>query len=160
MALFCADEGGRVCRANRQVIKGAITAPVGNFIPAAIPPPPGAMQPGCTARSGFPSWLMHFRFEETRYGRASGNQAVPTNWRQPSSSLKLELRNEANNFTQVCTITTSNNASVLAQTWNRCFPDTGLAQRYIETYFRFNQTSAELRVNQTWFCSDTDPSEP
>ncbi|KAK5655527.1 hypothetical protein OQA88_5458 [Cercophora sp. LCS_1] len=161
MPLFCADDGGRVCRANRQVVKGQLIAPVNGFTPSTIPPPPGAMQPGCTARSGtYPSWFMHFRFEETRYGRASGNRPLPLNWQQAARILQLEIRNEANNYTQRCTISTYDNATVSAQTWRRCFPDTGIAQRYIETYLKFNQTSAELRVNQTWFCSDTDPSQP
>ncbi|KAK3370376.1 hypothetical protein B0H63DRAFT_552312 [Podospora didyma] len=160
MPLFCADDAGRVCRANRQVIKGQLTAPVSPFTPATIPPPPGATQPGCTARSGIPTWLLHFRFEETRYGRAAGNQQVPSSWRQPTRILTLQLRNDANNYTQTCTITTSDDPAILAKTWRRCFPDTSLAQRYIETYFKFNQTTAQLQINQTWFCSDTDPSQP
>lgn len=161
MPLFCADDGGRVCRAKRHVIKGELMAPVVAFTPAAIPPPPGAMQPGCTAKSGIPTWLLHLRFEDTRYGRAPGNAATPSSWRLASRTLTLVLRNDANNYTQTCTIDPGDGSlAASAQTWLRCFPDTGLAQRYIETYLRWNQTSAELRVNQTWFCSDTDPSTP
>lgn len=166
MPLFCAEDNGRVCCANRHVVKGTLTDPLYYYTPAAIPPPPGANRPGCTAGSTIPSWIIsNFRFEETRYRRVIGIQPSPPqiSWPRPSRTLTLSLRNTAIDHLQSCTITLpdtdpSNSQSVT--TWLRCFPSTGLAQRYISTHLRFNTTTATLHINQTWYCSDTDPSKP
>lgn len=166
MPLFCIEDSGRVCKANRHTVKGVLQAPVSYFTPAAIPPPPGANRSGCTASSTLPHWVVSdFRFEETRHRTATGSDPGPSRYPfgRASRTITLSLRNTANDHLQSCTITlpdTDPNNSLPVTQWLRCFPNTGIAQRYIATHIQFNTTSANLRLNQTWYCADTSPDRP
>lgn len=160
--LICAEDGGRVCRANRHTVKGILRKPI-RYQPATIPPPPGATRQGCTSGSVIPSWTVrNFRFEETRSTRTIRTQALPplSRW-SVKRNLTLDIWNSAIDYATSCSITLPGDWPTNGTgPWLRCFPDTGIAQRFVQTYIKFNSSSAELKVNQTWYCSDTDPLQP
>ena len=169
MPLFCTEEQGRVCRANRHIVKGELQVPF-RLTPVAITPPPGTNLAGCTAKSATPRWVVsRFRFEETRkttrLGSAARTPPTPGSWGYPTRLINLSLTNSANDYLQSCTSYSFETAysrpnSGPVTPWIRCFPENSVAQRYIETYIQFNTTSGVLRLNQTWYCSDTDPLRP
>ncbi|KAK3348678.1 hypothetical protein B0T25DRAFT_608834 [Lasiosphaeria hispida] len=166
MPLFCIEDNGRVCKANRHIVKGVLQNPVGYFTPAAIPVSPGANLSGCSASSTLPHWVVsNFRFEETRRRTATGSDPGPSRypWGRAARTIALSLRNTANDYLQSCTITLPDtdltNSNPVTQ-WLRCFPNTDIAPRHMATHIRFNTTSAELRLNQTWPCADIDPTRP
>ncbi|KAK0648008.1 hypothetical protein B0T16DRAFT_455514 [Cercophora newfieldiana] len=161
MPLFCTED--QVCKANRHTVKGELQTPL-RLTPVAATPPPGANLAGCTANSATPRWMVStFRFEETRkttrLGSAARTPPTPGSWGSPTRMVNLSLTNLANNYTQSCTSYTYGDTRPVTP-WIRCFPENVVAQRYIETYIQFNTTSGVLHLNQTWYCSDTDPSRP
>lgn len=155
MPLFCAEDNGRRCKANRQTIKGYLTEPLLNYYPAAFTPPPGANRPGCTAASILPRWIVsNFRFEETR-------RMTSTN---PAREIAISFRNTAFDYVQSCTVTlpesdTANSYPVTK--WLHCHATPVTASHpHVKTYMRFDTTRATLSLNQTWYCADTDASRP
>ena len=161
MPLYCL--GSSSCHANRHTVKGQLQEPA-QYDPVDVPPPPGASKPGCTASSLAPQWVIRsFRYEERRNWRSQAANATPppalTEWKyQQQATLSLDLLNKANDYAVSCRVLLQLDSN--KNNWQRCFPDTGRAQYYVETYVRFHPTTAELSVNQTWFCSDTDQSQP
>ncbi|KAK1751131.1 hypothetical protein QBC47DRAFT_464326 [Echria macrotheca] len=162
MPLYCLDGESQTCHANRHTVKGQLQEPA-QYDPVDVPPPPGASKAGCTASSLAPQWVVRsFRYEERRrYRSEAANTTVtpPTEWKykyKPGITISLDLLNKANDYAVSCSLVVPENTT----SWQRCFPDTGRAQYYIETYVRFDPATAQLSVNQTWFCSDTDPSQP
>lgn len=154
MPLFCADDGGRVCTANRHTVKGELFEPV-NLVPQGIPSPPGANRVGCTADSAHPKWAVHkFRYDEVRY-----REGRTTAWGQPSRTIMFAVENFAINFTQECRITIPADANLKTQ-WFRCYSDPGLIQYPVQTYVFFDADKGDISLNQTWYCADTDPSRP
>lgn len=155
LPLFCADNNGRVCTANRHTVKGELYQPV-SLIPQPIPPPPGANRPGCTSTSVPPNWsITKFRYDEIR--SRGGYPADP--WSAPSRAIQFAVDNPAINFTQECRITIPSTAN-LTTDWFRCYSDPGLIQHPIQTYVHLNPATGEISLNQTWYCADTDPSSP
>ncbi len=169
---FCAENGGRTCRANRHSVKAQLQRPV-QWTPAPVPPPPGADRRGCTTASHIPSWTIHnFRYEHERSILLFNGETLPpvSEWplgsyfpQQASRIMSIEIRNQATNHLQTCTIQSFDGKLTdtdIATQWYRCYPDTGLAVHFVETYIQFNPATAELRVKETWFCDDTDPNKP
>ncbi|KAK5658126.1 hypothetical protein OQA88_2682 [Cercophora sp. LCS_1] len=159
---YCVTGDGGVCRTNRYVARGQLQRPA-QFDPLPVPPPPGADRVGCTTTSQSPKWVVHsFRFEEKRTLRTTYQTPAPpvSAWPgAPKNTLSLQLRNRANDYTVACQLDVANE-DLAAKKWLRCFPDTGRAQHFIETYVQFDLPTAQLRINQTWYCNDTDPSRP
>ncbi|KAK3995329.1 hypothetical protein QBC44DRAFT_320892 [Cladorrhinum sp. PSN332] len=162
------------CVANRQYIKAQLQRPV-QWSPDLIPPPASALHPGCTGNSQIPSWVIHkFRYEDERaiFWFAEDPNPLPpiSQWPfgpyypwDPSRTITLEIRNQANNNLQTCQLRSFSRTETDAQfarRWHRCHPDTGNSIHYIETYVQFDPSTANFRVNETWFCGDTDPSKP
>jgi hypothetical protein len=167
MPLYClaaTDNTTSTCHANRHTAKGQLQDPA-QYDPVDVPPPPGASKPGCTASSLAPQWVIRsFRYEDRRNWRSQAVNATSpstlTEWKyNPRITLSLDLLNKANDYAVSCRLPLPFDDSDTNK-WQRCFPDTGRAQYYVETYIRFNPATAELNVNQTWFCSDTDQFQP
>ncbi|KAK3339805.1 hypothetical protein B0T25DRAFT_636249 [Lasiosphaeria hispida] len=165
MPLYCLDGDTKLstCRANRHTVKGQLQVPA-QYDPVDVPPPPGASKAGCTAVSLAPQWVVRsFRYEERRNWRSQvANATAPpvAEWNyKPQNTLSLDLLNKANDYAVSCRLDLSS-ADLANNTWQRCFPDTGRSQYFIETYVRFHPATAVLSVNQTWYCSDTDASQP
>jgi hypothetical protein len=155
MPLYCIDDGGRTCRAGRITLEGTLNTPV-SLTPARIPPPPNTDVPGCTSLSTLAQWTVRkFLYLRTGGGRFNDTYFVL------SRSLELEIRNDANNFTQSCVITDSA-IDGPNDKWFRCFPEAAhvFSQHEIETYVQFNVDTSRFAINQTWYCNDTEAGTP
>lgn len=166
LPFFCTENGGRTCRTNKSYVRGQLQTPI-QWTPDRIPAPPGAQRPGCTSDSQVPSWVLHaFRYEDERMTYTQGNnQSAPPldQWRlgprenRLSRTLTVQIRNKATDYLQMCVVQTfeGETDAEAATRWHRCYPDAGLAVHFVETQIQFDPITANLRVNETWFCADT-----
>jgi hypothetical protein len=146
-------------------IEGHLRKPV-SLTPAPIPPPPNANTPNCMINSqkpGEPIWtITKFLYMTTKRGftnhfGSSNGELFPFN-----RTLEIVLRNDANGYTQSCVI---NDPAIDNATdkWWPCFRERAphtFAKRAIETYVQFNKDTGLLRINQTWYCNDTQKATP
>lgn len=148
---------------NPMTIRGSLTKPF-SLTPAPIPAPPGASTPNCLAnsQSSAPIWtLTQFLYRSTERNPSLPGASYAT--QSPyNQTLQIELRNNANGVTQSCVF----NDPVLDNTtdrWWGCFNATNLhtfPQYTIETYIQFNRDIGNIKVNQTWYCNDTEDGAP
>jgi len=162
--LFCLDGDNSVCRANKHTVNGQLQKPI-QFDPATVPVFPGASRQGCTSGSVIPTWtIRNFRFEEYRQTQTLRNQLLPplSRWSGLRRNFTLELKNPAIDYSLTCSATLPDKGPFTgAYEWVKCAPSGGMVTpRYVDTWIKFNSTSAELSLNQTWYCSDTDASRP
>ncbi|KAK5659415.1 hypothetical protein OQA88_616 [Cercophora sp. LCS_1] len=166
---YCVENNGKLCRSNPLTIRGQLTAPARIYQPELPPPPalPSNMSvAGCTARSGGPGWqIAKFWFNQTRLTelRGADRDRLTRNSLQ-RRVMEVELRNVANNYVTSCTIT-SDKVNDGVGGWSRCeLEAAGAGGGYrIETFIQFNHSytgRSTFSWNQTWYCSDTDPSVP
>jgi hypothetical protein len=166
MPFNCTDtDGHTVCLANQVFVRTGILNPV-SIEPPFYSLPANLSVQGCTAASLQPSWVINkLHFEQTRFALRIGDRAVPDfqNTGARNNSMELEIQNTANKYTESCIITDPVLNSINDTTkWLRCSSSngTGNTQYAIETYVQVNVTDGSVKVNQTWFCDDTNPTSP
>lgn len=143
-------------------------------------PPPGHDFPSCAARSEQPT---SFRVRRLTYN--SSNQVVSgvrggsrgkggregRRATTASPRLQFDLTNNSNNYTVHCDMTSerfaggggSGSGDDDPTSWVSC--GGGGTMRIpevynISTFVQFDRPSANLVVNQTWFCDDVNPEYP
>ncbi|GAB1317059.1 hypothetical protein MFIFM68171_07269 [Madurella fahalii] len=148
-------------------LRGSLTKPV-SLTPAPIPAPPNTDTPNCLVNSQHPYqpiWtLTRFLYQATKRGVDNFPAAGEVNGVlfPYNRTLEIELRNEANGFTQSCAF----NDPILDNVTDRWWPCSyaksphTFPQRAIETYVQFNRDTGRLKVNQTWYCNDTQQAAP
>lgn len=148
-------------------IRGSLTKPV-SLTPAPIPAPPNTDTPNCLANSQHPYnpiWTVtRFFYQATK--RGIDNHPLAAEWNGVlfpyNRTLEIELRNEANGFIQSCAF----NDPILDNVTDRWWPCSyaknphAFPQRAIETFVQFNRDTGEFKVNQTWYCNDTQLPTP
>lgn len=170
---YCPEGDGGACRTNQHTVRGVLYRPA-YIVPEPVAPPPGADKTGCTALSqSSPEWILHgFKFEEKRdwwvyvdhrdgttppYNSGDLTPLPPVStWGPATNTISIQLRNKANGYGISCNFTVSD-ADLAAKKWLRCYSD---SQTWIDTHIQFDVATAQLRINQTWYCSDTDASKP
>jgi len=169
---YCIENDGKLCRANTITIAGDLRSPARISQPniPTAPPPDSISVPGCTAGSGAPTWqIPKFLYNKTTLTEFDRGTANPrgASLRTRLRTMEFELRNTANKYTTSCKLTGAD-ADDPKGKWFRCgdgkaTTSLGTPQYQVETWFSFNLTEADggrLKWNQTWYCSDTDPSTP
>ena len=161
LPFYCTDDGGSTCRANRLTLRGGLTKPASIGVPETnFAPPPNISTPGCTAGSGAPSWTVtKFWFNQTKFGRTQGNRSL-TSTSPKGQILEFEVTNNANQHTTRCVITDASLSDVTDTRFRCGSGGSGSAPYELETYIKFNVSEGVAYFNQTWFCSDTDPTTP
>jgi hypothetical protein len=158
--LYCTEDGGNTCRANKLTVRGELSKPVPLGTPETIyQTPPNINVAGCTLNSATPRWtITKFFFNRTGVGNARGDDSSPPYFQPQSRILELEVRNLANLRTTSC-IVTDRVFDGNTDQWFPCETDTA-AQYELQTYVKYNVSEHKIHFNQTWICSDTDPDVP
>lgn len=179
--------GNNTLLADPMLIHGTLPD-LNNFVPARIPAPPGASTPGCTARSQSNRedvfTVTKFLYQATNistawpYGTIIGGTPYYPSDSNPwphNRTLQIEFRNEATGLLSSCTfsdpVLNSPYDETLASRWWPCpllspAPPPSGPQKHsfpvyeVQSHFNFNFTSRVLRLNQTWFCNDTQSAAP
>lgn len=148
-------------------IRGSLTKPV-SLTPAPTPAPPRANQPNCLANSQHPYnpiWtLTRFLYQTTK--RGVDNFPGGGSWNGVlfpyNRTLEVELRNEANGFVQSCVFNDATLDNITDRWWPCSYEKNPHAfpQWAIETYIQFNRDTGGFKVNQTWYCNDTQEATP
>ncbi|KAK3389844.1 hypothetical protein B0H63DRAFT_519079 [Podospora didyma] len=151
LPLICTDDN--VCQLKSLTVQGELLRPL-KFTPLFFPAPPGADTKGCTSNSAKqPAWtISKFLFKETSSVFMYKERKPDTP--EVTRSLDLTIQNQANLFTQSCTIYNYqlNNDS----SWAKCqtnYPIEG--KREIDTWVRMNLAEETFSISQTWYCNDT-----
>ncbi|KAK1758770.1 hypothetical protein QBC47DRAFT_292814 [Echria macrotheca] len=155
------------------IIHGSLSN-FGNLTPAPIPAPPGASNPGCMALSEDPSAnvfsVTKFLYQTTNISSYWPDLFVhdrpPTPWNR---TLQVEFRNEATGLNFACSSTDRilDNPSNLSTIWLPCPltpPPPPLPHTFplyaLDSSINLNLTTATLKINQTWYCNDTNTQPP